>query len=36
MSGWATMDVFIISIVVCLMQIGMLSSVLIPGERASV
>ena len=29
-SGWATMDVFIISIFVCLMQVGMLSSVMIP------
>ena len=29
-SGWATMDVFIVSIVICLMQIGMLSAFLIP------
>ena len=29
-SGWATMDVFIVSIVVCLLQIGMLSEFLIP------
>jgi len=29
-SGWATMDVFIISIFVCLMQVGMLSAVMIP------
>ena len=30
LSGWATMDVFIISILVCLMQIGMLSAFMIP------
>ena len=30
LSGWATMDVFIVSIVVCLLQIGMLSEFLIP------
>jgi hypothetical protein len=30
MSGWATMDVFMVSIIVCLMQIGMLSEFMIP------
>jgi len=30
LSGWATMDVFMVSIIVCLMQIGMLSEFMIP------
>ncbi|GMH93338.1 hypothetical protein TrVE_jg14319 [Triparma verrucosa] len=30
LSGWATMDVFIVSIMVCLLQIGMLSAFMIP------
>ncbi|GMH52223.1 hypothetical protein TL16_g01185 [Triparma laevis f. inornata] len=30
LSGWATMDVFIVSILVCLLQIGMLSAFMIP------
>lgn len=30
LSGWATMDVFLVSIIVAMMQVGMLSEVMIP------